>query len=128
MAIEAGRVVGYATVAAAHLSLEDLPAQARHHLPAYPLPVLRLARLATDQRWRGRGLGQALLRHVFMLALRMAQEVGCIGVVVDAKRDAVAFYGRLCFMPLEVVEGSLASRPQPQPMFLPLADLEKAQP
>lgn len=28
----------------------------RHHLPTYPLPILRLARLAVDQRFQGRGL------------------------------------------------------------------------
>jgi hypothetical protein len=38
-----------------------------------------------------------LLRTVFALAHEMARTVGCLGVVVDAKPDAVSFYERLGF-------------------------------
>jgi hypothetical protein len=48
----------------------------------------------------------------------MAGEVGCSGVVVDAKPEAVAFYAKLGFVRLEVVAGELGDRPQPLPMFL----------
>jgi len=56
----------------------------------------------------------------------MSEEYGCVGVVVDAKPDAVKFYTRFGFSPLEVVEGQKESRPQPAPMFLPLALIERA--
>ena len=41
-------------------------------LPKYPLPVLRLARLAVDHSFKGKGLGLSLLRFVMRLALQMA--------------------------------------------------------
>jgi len=66
-----------------------LPASFRRGLPRYPLPVLRLARLAVAVTAQQRGVGSALLRHVFLLALRMAEELGCVGILVDAKSDAV---------------------------------------
>ena len=48
----------------------------------------------------------------------MMEELDCVGLLVDAKRDAVAFYQRYGFMTLEVVEEAAAQRPQPTPMFL----------
>jgi GNAT superfamily N-acetyltransferase len=120
VAVEAGRILGYATVAGATLETEDLPPPLRKKLPAYPLPALRLARLAVDAAARDRGVGRALLRFTFHLAIEMSGRFGCVGMVVDAKPDAVAFYSRFGFSPLEVVQGAVESRPAPSPMFLPL--------
>jgi GNAT superfamily N-acetyltransferase len=118
---DSGAIVGFATVAASELVTARLSEAKRKRLPAYPVPVLRLARLAVDERSRSRGVAQALLRFVFTLAHRTAAAVGCLGVVVDAKPDAVGFYEKLGFIPLEVDAGELGDRPQPQPMFLELA-------
>ncbi len=124
--VVAGRVAGYATVTPGHIEIENLPAALRKKLPRYPLPVLRLARLAVDQSFRGRGLGRQLLRFVLSLALRMAGEFGCAGVVVDAKPGAVVFYQQFGFRPLEVVTGESAARPSATAMFLPLREIEAA--
>jgi GNAT superfamily N-acetyltransferase len=126
VAVEERRVLAFATVAAGHVEIDGLPAAARKRLPRYPLPVLRLARLAVDETARGRGLGSELLRFVFALALRMAQDYGCVGVVVDAKRDAVDFYRRFGFEPLDLVEGQSGARPQPTAMFLSIRTIEAA--
>jgi GNAT superfamily N-acetyltransferase len=119
----AGNIASFATVSASEISPDSMPASKRKHLPRYPLPVLRLARLAVDEGYKGQGVGSVLLRAVLQLASRMADDMGCVGVVVDAKPDAVAFYDRLGFVPLEVVAGELGDRPQPLPMFLELAQL-----
>jgi len=121
VAAESGRVLGYATIAAGSLEGESLPAALRRGLPGYPLPILRLARLAVDAAAHGRGVGSALVRHVFGLALRMAQDFGCVGLLVDAKPGARDFYDRLGFSVLEVVQGGSEERPAPTAMFLPLA-------
>ena len=118
VAVEESRIVGYATVAPGHVEIEDLPAATRRKLPRYPLPVLRLARLAVDEDVRGRGLGRELLRFVLELALQMAADYGCVGVVVDAKPAAVDFYRRHGFAPVDLVEGGADARPAPIPMFL----------
>ena len=75
----------------------------------------------TGPRWqrpRGQRVGSLPLRAVLVLAQRMARDVGCVGVVVDAKPEAVAFYEKLGFVPLEVTAGQLGDRPEPLPMFL----------
>ena len=112
------RILGFATVAAAHVEIDGLPAGARKKLPRYPLPVLRLARLAVHQSAQGRGLGLQLLRFVLQLAAKMADDYGCVGVVVDAKPDAGDFYAKYGFVPIDAVEGSSDARPAPIPMFL----------
>jgi GNAT superfamily N-acetyltransferase len=120
VALDAGQIVGFATVAPSEVEVEDLPGGRRRSLPNYPLPVLRLARLAVDKQAQGRGAGLALLRWVFVLARQLAHDYGCIGIVVDAKPGAVAFYERFQFVPLQVVRGELGDRPAPKPMFLEL--------
>lgn len=126
VAVDGARVLGYATVAAGHIQIESLPAVLRKRLPAYPIPVLRLARLAVDESARDRGIGRALLRFVFRLALKMSADYGCHGVVVDAKPGAVEFHTRFGFTALDVVEGQAASRPEPAAMFLTVAEIAKA--
>lgn len=127
VAADGSRIVGYTTVAPGHIEIDGLPASLRKNLPSYPLPILRLARLAVDQSVQGQGVGQEILRFVFRLAVRMANDFGCLGIVVDAKAEAVGYYRRFGFFPLEVVEGHSESRPMPVAMFLPLRDVEEAE-
>lgn len=119
-------IAGFATLTASELSTSLIPAAKRKRLPQYPVPVLRLARLAVDEKARGRGVGSALLRFVFVLAHRMAADFGCVGVVVDAKPEAVAFYEKLGFVALAVGAGQLGDRPEPLPMFLEIGNLPRS--
>ena len=116
-------IAGFATVAASEIAPALISEKAAKNLPKYPLPVLRLARLAVDERANGRGVGSELLRAVFALAHQMAGEFGCVGVVVDAKPDSVAFYKKLGLVALDVAAGDLGDRPQPTAMFLALAQI-----
>ncbi len=123
---ERERVIGFATVSASQIEATEVQAEQRRRWPRYPLPVLRLARLAVDVEAQGRGVGLALLRFVFILARRMAEDVGCVGVVVDAKTEAIGFCRRLGFSLMgELVEGELGDRPKPVPMFLPLGKIPR---
>lgn len=112
------RIVGFATVAAASLERASLPTAAlRRRMPGYPLPVLRLARFGVDTRAQGIGIGHALVAHVLGLAVDQRDQLGCVGVVTDAKAEAIDFYSSLGFVPIPGVrEGRLAS--DPQPIFL----------
>ena len=51
---------------------------------------------------------------------------GCIGVIVDAKPSAVAFYSNLGFKPVELISGALGDRPEPVAMFLPIGQIATA--
>jgi predicted GNAT family N-acyltransferase len=82
--------------------------------------------LAVDQAARGQALGRQLLRFVFQLAHQMASDYGCVGLVVDAKADAVEFYKRYGFISVDVVEGLSDARPPPVPMFLAMRAIREA--
>ena len=125
VAIDDGGILGFVTVATSEIAAEGVPERQRKHLPRYPLPVLRLARLATEGSARGRGIGSALLQAVFTLAHTMADDLGCVGVVVDAKPEAIAFYEKLGFVTLEPRAGQLGDRPEPLPMFLELGAIPR---
>lgn len=119
-------LLGFVTVAGGSLERRTMPDSAlRRRLPDDPLPVLRLARLGVDPRAQGLGVGKALVRHVLRLALAPRDQVGCVGVVVDAKPDANEFYERLGFCRLEGVrEGTLHG--DPTPMYLDIATIGAA--
>jgi len=126
VAVDGDRVLGFATVAPRHLDIEGLPERTRKKLPRYPVPVLGLARLAVDNSAQSIGLGAQLLRFVLKLAAKMAGEVGCAGVVVDAKTTAIEFYARYGFIPFEPLEGQSDARPRPTAMWLPIQAIKAA--
>lgn len=125
-AVEDNRVLGFATVAPVQLDVEELPLASRRKLPRYPLPILRLARLAVDQSARSRGLGRQLLRFVCRLAGKMAGDLGCSGIVVDAKPGAVEFYAKHGFVTHDSLEGQSEARPRPTMMFLSMRAIKAA--
>jgi predicted N-acetyltransferase YhbS len=126
LAIEGADIVGYITVASAEGQAADYEKLKRRKLPRYPLPMLRLARLAVAQAWQRRGIGNALVSHAFALALKMAREIGCVGVVVDPKPDSVEYYRKLGFEPRAALEGHGPDPSGPPPMFLPMDMIKKA--
>lgn len=121
VAVERDAIVGFATVSPASLDADDLPSGRK--MPPYPLPVLRVARLAVHREARGQGIGKALLRFCVELAEKMRDELGCVGVVVDAKPEAESFYSQLGFAHIEARAGASAVRPAPKLMVLPLGSV-----
>lgn len=126
VAVQGDRIVGFVTVSSGKMVAEKLAKSLRRRLPAYPLPILRLARLAVDERFQGHGIGRFLLRAMLTLVLEMRNSLGCIGIVVDAKPDAVTFYSPLGFTPIELISGSLGDQPEPVAMFLPTGQIAAA--
>lgn len=124
--VDRDRILGFATIAPAHVEIDDLPVPARKKLPRYPLPVVRLARLAVDESAQGQGVGAQLLRFVLTLAVRLERDYGCIGVIVDAKPEAIDFYSKYGFMAVDAVEGQSDARPQPVTMFLSMNAINAA--
>ncbi|MCP4691552.1 MAG: GNAT family N-acetyltransferase [Desulfobacterales bacterium] len=120
-------LLGYITVAMGSLEADELPNNKK--LPAkYPLPILRLGRLAVDARYHGKGIGKQLLGHAFLLALRQRDTVGCIGIVVDAKPEAIKYYQNFGFRLIgEAVEGNIKGNPPPKSMFLPIRSIVDVQ-
>jgi len=126
VAVEEERILGFVTVSPAMLDADDLPSGRKR--PPYPLPVLRIARLAVGADSRGRGLGRSLLRFCIEIAERMRNDLGCVGLLVDAKVSAIPFYERLGFVAVDSLEGASRILPAPQAMFLPLGAVPRPPP
>lgn len=62
--------------------------------PPRKYPALLLARMATNDGLRSQGIGREMLKHVFALAFRLTEQIGCRFVKVDAKKDprTIRFY------------------------------------
>lgn len=120
IAVTGDQIAGFVTVSMGELAADNITRKLRKRLPAYPLPILRIARLAVDLHFQGQGIGKLLLKAMFELALHLRDQAGCTGVVVDAKPDAEDFYSRFGFSSLNALTGALGDRPEPVPMWLPI--------
>lgn len=93
------RVVGYYTVCPAQIECGSLPRKHARSLPRYPVPAIRLCRLAVDRASQGRGLGKELLVHALLKCCEQSRAGGGSVVLVDATDEkARAFYERFGFM------------------------------
>jgi GNAT superfamily N-acetyltransferase len=84
------RILGFYTLSPATLNYARTPAIVRRGLGRYDVPVFRLGRLAVDRTMQGRGLGGALLFRAADRCIRVAAEVGGVGLLIDAKNESAA--------------------------------------
>jgi GNAT superfamily N-acetyltransferase len=114
--VATGSVAAYYTLSAASIPFLDLPAEETKRLPRYPtLPAVRIGRLAVEQRFQRRGLGELMLMNAVHRTMQDA--AAAFALLVDAKNDqAAVFYQRYGFRP--VVD-------KPKTLFLPLATAQK---
>lgn len=96
---DARAVLGYYTLAASSVVLDQVPGSVRRHMPD-PIPVILVGRLAVDQRCQGAGLGSSLLRDAILRVAGVANSVGIRALLVHAIDDAAAAcYRRFGFVP-----------------------------
>jgi GNAT superfamily N-acetyltransferase len=94
-------ILGFYSIAPGALAYADTPDTVRRGLARHDVPGFRLARIATDLRWQGQGLGGQFLVAAARRCLRAAAEVGGIVLIIDAKNDRAArWYTNYGAMPL----------------------------
>jgi GNAT superfamily N-acetyltransferase len=100
VALRGNRVAGYFTLAVGSIEHAEAPSRVTQGLARHPIPVLLLARLATDKTEQGSGLGRALLKQAMLKAVQAADIAGIRAILVHAKDEtAKAFYQRFNFEP-----------------------------
>jgi GNAT superfamily N-acetyltransferase len=98
--IKDGAIAGYYTIVAAAAEHGEAAERLRKGLARHPIPVLLLARLAVDVRFRGAGLAKQLVREAALLTVKLSKFTGIRALVVDAKNErARMFYEKLNFEP-----------------------------
>jgi GNAT superfamily N-acetyltransferase len=93
-------VVGYYSISAGSVSVEEAPARISKGLARHPIPVILLARLVVDKDERSTGLGKALLKDALRRIAQAADIVGARAVLVHAiDEQARKFYQHFDFEP-----------------------------
>lgn len=93
-----GSVIGYYSISAGSVSVEESPARIAKGLARHPIPVILLARLAVDKDEKGTGLGKALLKDALARIVQAADIVGARAVLVHAiDEQARKFYEHFDF-------------------------------
>ncbi|MDR2001037.1 MAG: GNAT family N-acetyltransferase, partial [Zoogloeaceae bacterium] len=85
-----GKILGFYSLTPAQLDYGRMPDRLRKGLPRHDVGGFRLARLATDSRVQGQGLGGQLLGAAARRAILAAATVGGLILVIDAKNDRAA--------------------------------------
>lgn len=105
-------ILGYYTLSAAQIDIADLSDADRSKLPRFPVPCIRMGRLASRAGRRGEGLGRHLIGGAVTRCLAASEQVGAFALVVDAKdADAKSFYEHY---------GFTACTAAPMTLYLPL--------
>ena len=106
------KLLGFYTLSAAQVGVQQLSDAERKKLPRYPVPCFRMGRIARTLESRGAGLGEVLLGCAVDRCLHARTLVGAYALLVDAKDEkSKSFYERYGFL-------SLADTPMT--LYLPL--------
>lgn len=90
-------ICGYYALTLTEIDHRHLPDTIRKKSPQR-IPGIRLGRLAVDQRYQGKKLGELLLVDALTRARRIHEEAGVVGLFVDAIDErAAGFYRHFGF-------------------------------
>ena len=87
-------ILGYYSLSAAQLLLSDLQEADRKRLPNYPVPAIRMGRLAVSSSEQGKGHGDYLLAHAVARSLGLREQLGVHVLLVDALHEKAARFYR----------------------------------
>lgn len=103
----APRVWGYVTLMCSEIKLgnshcvDDCKGAARYK----DFPAVKIARLAVDQRIRGRGYGESMVQFSISIAKQdVMPRIGCRFMIAEAKLGAMTFYEKIGFTPLDTAK------------------------
>lgn len=114
---EPQNILGFFTLSFLEVDASLIPPSHARRLPkSSRLPAAKLARLAVDKKYQGKGYGALLLADaVKRIVATVRESGGIVGFFVDAKDEqAKQFYRRFGFIPLQ---------DNPLSLFLPLQTL-----
>ncbi|QEN05647.1 GNAT family N-acetyltransferase [Thiospirochaeta perfilievii] len=94
--------LGYYTVSMVQVYFHELTDDIKKSLPKYPIPSMRIGKLAVSKGVQGKRIGAYLLRDSFLRAIRISEDVALKFIVVDALNEkSKEFYIRYGFIPLK---------------------------
>lgn len=67
----------------------------------YPIPTLKITRLAICDEYQGKNFGKILIVFAEIKAFIQQESTGCKAIVVDSKNSAIKFYEKTNFISIE---------------------------
>ena len=109
------QVLGFYTLSAGGIAVENMPPDVARRLPEHPVPVILLGRLAVDKSVHNKGIGRRMLRDAISRSLQLSSEIGIFAIYVRATGEsAAAFYRKYGFASCSL---------SPLDLYLPIASL-----
>lgn len=100
MVCDDDRVIGYYGLAPTVIEPNVVSRKIRTGRPPDPIPCLLIGQLAVDSRYKGKGIGSALVKDAFLRCVAGADIVGGRAIVVRAiDEEAERFWQSWDFMP-----------------------------
>jgi predicted GNAT family N-acyltransferase len=103
--LDENRMIGFFTLCSSSIKYDEFPNFNENLFPKYPIPCVRIARLAVQNEYQGKGYGKELLRNALFRIIDVSKRVGVRLVIVDAKESSKTFYEKYGFTPL--IKGKL---------------------
>jgi len=105
----ANAVLGYYTLSSYGIDVGELPPSIAKKLPRYPLiPGTLLGRIAIDQKYQGKGIGEFLLLDALHRSLLQSAHIASAAIVVEALDEhAARFYQHFGFVPFPAIASRL---------------------
>ncbi len=105
------KVLAYITLSISSIKKETV----EKNKPYEELPVLLIARAAVDKKFQNMGFGKLLLKFALESAIDLSEKLGCVGIVVDSKPEAIDFYKKFGFQEIKTVTTNYTTK-----LFLPI--------
>ena len=110
-------ILGFFTLIVCEIQTDELPVPFAKKYP-HIAPAAKLARLAVSKDWQRQGLGKLMMTDAMQRIIRVSQNVGIIGFIVDAKDEtAKRYYQQYGFIEFPALALKL---------FLPIDTLKRA--
>jgi len=91
-------IVGYFTLVSDSIEVEAIKSgDGSLEYPYRRYPALKIARLATDNRYQRQGIGRAMLLKTMEIAIVLSGYIGVRILTVDSKPESVGFYENFGF-------------------------------
>lgn len=85
-------IIGFYTLSCSCIIQEGLNIKINRSLPKYPIPSIKIARLAIDIKYQKQGYGKILLDYCFAKIIKTSVNIGVYCIEIDAKESATGFY------------------------------------
>lgn len=95
-----GNIVGFVTLCNAHIEFDEMPVSYKRLMTKYPVPSVKIARLAVDKKYQGMGYGKSILLYAFKKIIQVSVSTGVKVISVDVKESSKGFYEKFGFVDL----------------------------